>query len=360
MKILTTTSTMPAGWANEGRALALVGAQYGSEGKGAVAGILASQQPGMLWIRTGGPNAGHTVVHNDTHEREVFCSVPCGAVDETATLVIGAGAMIDADGLQEEMRRRPGRRVYVDGAASVIHHLLHDEGGVRGDLHQRIGSTGKGVGMARIARIKRDENENLLARHFPWSNKDVEVIDTVRLIHQWLQDGGAAVLEGTQGSGLSLTHGPWPYVTSADTNAAQLAADAGIPPSMVDAVLVARTMPIRVAGNSGPLAGETSWEQISRQLGQPVTETTTVTRKTRRVGAWDEALFARAVMLNAPIWCALTFLDYWDGGGARGVNRWSDLPTQARLRVLEIERRHGVDFRLLLTGPEASDAVVRP
>ena len=47
----------------------------------------------MLWIRTGGPNAGHTVVHNDTHEREVFCSVPCGAVDETATLVIGAGAM---------------------------------------------------------------------------------------------------------------------------------------------------------------------------------------------------------------------------------------------------------------------------
>lgn len=360
MRMQTTIAMERPAWVDEGRALALVGAQYGSEGKGAVAGILASRQPGMLWVRTGGPNAGHTVVHDRTGEREVFCSVPCGAVDDTATLVIGAGAMIDADGLQEEMRRRPGRRVHVDGAASVISHQLHDEGGIHGDLHQRIGSTGKGVGMARIARIKRDESENLLARHFPWSNDDVEVVDTVRLIHQWLRDGGAAVLEGTQGSGLSLTHGPWPYVTSADTNAAQLAADAGLPPSLVDAALVARTMPIRVAGNSGPLLGETSWEQLSRQLGQPVTETTTVTRKTRRVGAWDEALFARAVMLNAPVWCALTFLDYWDGGGARGVSRWSNLPTQARLRVLEMERRHDVDFRLLLTGPGADDAVVRP
>ncbi len=344
-------------WVSRGRALALVGAQYGSEGKGAVAGQLARQQPGMLWVRTGGPNAGHTVVTPGA--AEVFCSVPCGAVDPQATLVLGAGAMIDADGLQAEVRRRPGRPVLVDGAATLIDHTLHNEGGVLGRLHARIGSTGKGVGMARVARIQRDPGGLTLAKDYKWGAPEIRIVDTVQLINDWLRCDGSVVLEGTQGSGLSLTHGPWPYVTSADTSAAQLAADAGVPPSVVDAVLVARTMPIRVAGNSGPLHGETDWQQISERLQRPTTEQTTVTRKTRRVGAWDDDLFRRAVLLNAPAWAALTFLDYWDDGAAQGCREWDELPATARERVLELEARHKVHFDMLMTGAGADDVVLR-
>ena len=65
-------------------------------------------------------------------------------------------------------------------------------------------------------------------------------------------------------------------------------------------LLVARTYPIRVAGNSGPLKNELTWEEISRRVGKQVVERTTVTNKIRRVGEWDEELLDNAITLNRP------------------------------------------------------------
>jgi adenylosuccinate synthase len=162
------------------------------------------------------------------------------------------------------------------------------------------------------------------------------------------EEDSAVLLEGTQGSGLSLTHGIWPWCTSTDTNAAQLCADAGVAPQTVaEVVLVCRTFPIRVAGASGPLANETTWADIGRPE-----ERTTVTKKVRRVGMWDTAMVQRAAMLNRPDWLALTFVDYWDNGAA-GALHWEHLHATVRDQVRQIERDVGVPVRMLGTGPRS-------
>lgn len=303
-----------------GKVTALVGAQYGSEGKGTIAYHLADRY--HVHVRTGAPNAGHTIRHNGIDFK--MRSIPCGWVNEHATLIIGPGAFIDLDLLVEEVTSlenagysiRP--RLYVDRKACVIDKLRHHEfeGGTRGYAHQKIGSTGEGVGPARMAKLARgtlpepapawskiyqvgDYEEELAA-------DGITVDDTSILVNTKINRLQNVLLEGTQGCGLSLVHGEWPYVTSADANAGSLCVDAGISPGMLtDVILVARTYPIRVAGNSGPLRGETSWESI----GQPE-ERTTVTDKVRRVGRWDPLLVNRAIMLNRPCDVALTFFDY--------------------------------------------------
>ena len=129
-----------------------------------------------------------------------------------------------------------------------------------------------------------------------------------------MQDSCADILiEGTQGSALSLLHSHWPYCTSIDTNAAGIISEVGIAPSRVtDVLMVVRTYPIRVAGNSGPMKNETTWEDISNNVGQHVEEKTTVTKKVRRVAEWDQELYEQSCILNEPTEIALMFADYID------------------------------------------------
>lgn len=293
---------------------AVVGAQYGSEGKGAIVSAIAHEY--HVHVRTGGPNAGHTIYHQGQEYKMQI--IPCGWINPEAKLVIGRGAIVNPEILKREIKMLAKvdphimERLYIDAKAGVLLPEFHQaENGVHGELHQRIGSTGEGVGAARLARISRDPLSFIFMEDIA-KDYSLSVCDTVQLINAWHDlNGNSVLLEGTQGFGLSLIHGPWPYVTSHDTSAAQLAADAGISPRKIQSILlVARTMPIRVAGNSGPLKGEMSWEQVSKQVGYSVEERTTVTNKTRRIGEWDEALFRDAVVANAPTSIAITFLDY--------------------------------------------------
>jgi adenylosuccinate synthase len=342
---------------------ALVGAQYGSEGKGAVAAAIARDFD--VHIRTGGPNAGHTVYHDG--KKWAMRSVPCGWVAANSHLVIGPGALIDVSLLIEEVEALQAAgydvasRLWVDKKAAVIDPIRHHryEGGVDGYAHEKIGSTGEGVGPARMARIARGT-----FRDEAWAKLDfasdyaedisslgAKVTDTAASVNRWLDMGARVLLEGTQGSGLSLIHGPWPYVTSHDTNAAQLLVDAGLAPgSFSRTLLVARTFPIRVAGNSGPLAAEVSWDEI----GVPP-EHTTVTGKERRIGEWDLALVKQAYALNRPASLALTFLDYWFPETA-GITEWAILDRDIQTRVLEIEKEIGCPITIVGTGP---DSVIR-
>lgn len=341
---------------------ALVGAQFGSEGKGLVAAALADQYP--IHVRTGAPNAGHT--YYDEHRVKVVArSIPCGAINRSALLVIGAGAFIDLDLLLEEVAFLDARgwnvteRLFVDPKAALVDPIRHHqlEGGVRGRAHELIGSTGEGVGPARMAKLARGTFSGDLA----WSRLEhagderpagifrqagIKLVDTAQMLNQLYDDGSSILLEGTQGSGLSVTHGPWPYVTSCDTNAGQLAVDAGLAPGLVnDVILVARTFPIRVAGRSGPLPKETSWEAIGERP-----EYTTVTKKERRVGMFHEATVRRAVMLNRPSGIALTFLDY-NFPADRGCDAWEDLSREAREFVAGLEVSLGVWVLHVGTGP---------
>jgi adenylosuccinate synthase len=207
-------------------------------------------------------------------------------------------------------------RLCIDPKAGVLDERFHEEeGGTSGEMHRRIGSTGEGVGPARIARLQRDPDKFRLFEDVAseYGLEDCLATNTPKLLAR-LQDAGANILiEGTQGSALSLLHSHWPYCTSTDTNAAGIIADVGIAPSRVtDVLMVCRTFPIRVAGNSGPMKGETTWEAISERVGHKVEERTTVTKKVRRVAEWDDRLFEQACVLNAPTEIALTFCDYID------------------------------------------------
>lgn len=329
---------------------ALIGGQYGSEGKGTIAHHLANEYD--YHVRVGGPNAGHSF-HHLGRIWKMQC-VPCGWTNPDAQLIIGAGAVVDLEHVYKEMTEIAAfddtiwERVWIDQKALVLDSRHHNiEGGVDGEIHQRIGSTGEGVGAAREARMSRNPGRCDLAIdvHIHGGHPWMQIADTVKMLHTARLRQKSILLEGTQGSGLSLIHGPWPYVTSADTNAAQLAVDAGIPPhTITDVIMVIRSHPIRVAGNSGPLRNETTWEEISKKLGRPVEERTTVTHKIRRVGEWDPELVERAYLLNEPTSIALTFADYINPDD-EGITGFDQLSKQTRSFVSYLESYFGpVDF----------------
>jgi adenylosuccinate synthase len=191
-------------------------------------------------------------------------------------------------------------RIIVDDQATILEPAHHDMETADG-IQARIGSTSKGIGAARADRIMRK------ASLFGGG------VDTSKVIREHLRMGGTALIEGTQGYGLGLHAGQYPFCTSQDCRAIDFLAQAGVSPwdsavDVFDVWVTARTYPIRVAGNSGPLESETSWEELGLEA-----ERTTVTQKIRRVGHFDANLVREAVVANggAPnVRIALTMFDY--------------------------------------------------
>ena len=302
-----------------GKLTVLVGGQYGSEGKGAVAAHVANDYD--VHVRVGSPNAGHTIYWNG--EKHVMQSIPCGWINPKATIMIGRGALLNMKQFMKElvhiMQYYPDfmKRLVIDEEAGILSEKFHEqEGGTHGEMHKRIGSTGEGVGPARVARINRDPNEFKQFKDVAaeYGLEQCMVKNTPKMLVRMQNAGANIMIEGTQGCALSLLHSHWPYCTSIDTNAAGIISEVGIAPTRVTNVLmVVRTYPIRVAGNSGPMQGEITWEELSNRLGKDITpEHTTVTKKIRRIAEWDDNLFEQALVLNAPTEIALTFADYVD------------------------------------------------
>jgi adenylosuccinate synthase len=188
-------------------------------------------------------------------------------------------------------------------------------------LQRSIGSTGRGVGSATARRIvDRGAKTLKLAR-------DIKELapylgDTHLLLEDAFREGQRILLEGTQGTGLSLFHGQYPHVTSRDTTVSGCLAEAGIAPARVrKVVMVCRTYPIRVedpekrGATSGPMSREISWETVAKRSGHDAAkleenERTSTTKRRRRVGEFDWTLLRKSATLNAPSDLALTFVDY--------------------------------------------------
>lgn len=306
-----------------GKLTVLVGGQYGSEGKGAVVAGIANDYD--VHVRVGAPNAGHTIYWND--DKHVMQSIPCGWINPKAKIVIGRGALLNMKFFMNELvhilQYYPDflGRLFVDAEAGILDERFHQqEGGTLGEMHKRIGSTGEGVGPARVARINRDPEQFKLFKDVAadYGLERCVTDNTPGLLAFWQDAGNNILIEGTQGSGLSLLHSNWPYCTSIDTNAAGMISEVGIAPSRVtDVILVCRTYPIRVAGNSGPMWKEITWDELNESIvengGTPIKpEKTTVTKKVRRIAKWDKDLLRMAITLNQPTEFALTFVDYVD------------------------------------------------
>ena len=330
----------------------IVGGQYGSEGKGHIAAYLAREYDVLL--RVGGPNAGHSV--SSGSGVFVYHQLPSGSRDTLAAeLLLGPGMTINVDDLLKEIEDcgvSPDR-LYIDPQVMVIEKAdIESEGG----LVRTIASTGRGGGAAAARRITgRGRADTRLARDVPELREYVGTAphfrgSTQRRLELAYRGGRSVLLEGTQGSGLSLFHGEYPHVTSRDTNVAGCLAEAGISPSRVRRILmVVRSTPIRVGnpdGNEGHISGSLKHEISFRDVAEAAqldpedlerNEKTSTTRRPRRVGWFEWSQFRQACALNAPTDIVLTFADYIDAKNS-DARRFEQLTQDTIKFIEELER----------------------
>lgn len=372
---------------SKGKLSVVVGGQFGSEAKGHVVDFLsrtsnnhsALSERVVSVVRVGGPNAGHTVYGRcpkacgdlaaGNHSKEQhpwrLRTIPVGVVsNEHSRLYIAAGSEVDPEVLWSEINdlKNAGYsttgRLMIDQSATWLEASHIDEERLS-DLTERLGSTAKGIGAARADRIWR--TAKTFGHYVDESGLDASVFEATETrwrIEDDLDIGGHVIIEGTQGYGLGLHTDHYPQVTSGDCRAIDFLAQAGISPwaanvGQLDVWITVRTRPIRVAGNSGPLLGETSWEAI----GLPE-EKTTVTQKVRRVGKFDPSVVRDAVWANGGpadnVRIALMMVDY-EIPEVAGKMSISQLEPETYSKLLELCYRifnlTGAKVGLVGTGP---------
>jgi adenylosuccinate synthase len=336
----------------------VVGGQFGSEGKGKVSAHISLREEVDVCVRCGGPNSGHSFV-DELGRTVIVRQLPTGFVRARTRLLIPAGALVDPAVLKGEMEalRVSPSRVGIDRNAFVIEGRdLEFERSL--GLRERISSTLSGVGAAVSRRVLRGGDARLakhVATEDPWLSK--MIVNVSEEVNSALDAGRSALIEGTQGFGLSLYHTDfYPHCTSRDTTAAAFLSEVGVSPLRVTQVVVVfRTFPIRVAGEqAGPL-DETTWEQIRKDSGYPhdITEWTSVTKKPRRVGRFDWNLALSAVTVNKPTRLALNGLDYLDYSDFEAAS-YDHLSLRSREFIREVEQRTGVPVDFAGVGPSLS------
>ena len=332
----------------------LVGGQYGSEGKGNIADYLSPEYEVLM--RVGGSNAGHKVYEEPPY---THISLPCGTRRETVgqDLLIGPGAVINPAKLLKEIRDcavEPAR-LTLDEQAVVI--SPEDRKWEEENLKREIGSTAQGVGKATARRVTnrfRDGRVCKLAKDLGPEFRELRPYlgsTAVRLEKAYAR-GEKILLEGTQGTGLSIFHGDYPSVTSRDTTVSGCLSEAGIGPRRVNRiVLVCRTYPIRVGGQSGNFSKEINWGAVAERSGIPLEElhgheVGSVTGTQRRVGEFDWEMLRRACHLNSPTDVALTFVDYLDKANREAI-RFDQLTPETIKFIEDVEIVAGVPCSLI-------------
>jgi adenylosuccinate synthase len=393
--------------------IAMIGAQWGDEGKGKVVDALAAEAD--LVVRySGGANAGHTVVVGG----DIFKlhHLPCGTLHERPTSVLGGGMVIDPWTFLEELdglsaRRDPGRVLVSTEAHLVLpHHMKNDEGG------GFVGTTGRGIGPAysdkarrigvragdlldegvlreRLARLI-EAKPNSTAR-VGWTSVDVAmaelagvrerlvplVADTGAIVREGLARGERVLFEGGQGTMLDLAYGTYPYVTSSHPTVGGILVGAGVSHKALDGVYgVVKAFTSRVG--HGPFPTEITDEPMGTRLrgtgSNQWDEYGTTTGRPRRVGWLDLPQLKYACDINGFDALVVTKLDVLSGlervrvavghdeGGAvyeelpgwgelRGLGSREALPREVHDYLGLIEEHTGVPVAIFSTSPDRED-----
>ena len=308
------------------KAYIIMDGQWGSCGKGLIAGKLAMDRKPDVIVCNFGPNAGHTFIHDDLNDGYPIMTqqLPSGMVHKGAVLVLGPGAIIDPSILADEIRKfdpefNISKRLFIHPRAAVV--TMRDkieEGRIMGT----IGSTKKGTGAAVARKIMRVEG--IIARGCTDLNRFI--IDEDRY-NRMMAQAKIVQIESAQGLELSLNHGSsYPHCTSRDVTPEAILNDVGIPRRFLDEVIVAiRPYPIRVGheydengrkiGDSGPVypdQEELTWDYISSRLPFEIEieERTTVTNKVRRVFTWSWEQFEHMQYMLGDCKIFLNFTNY--------------------------------------------------
>lgn len=329
--------------------LVTVGGFFGDEGKGKIIAYLAQKDNPAIAVRGGvGPNAGHTFAFEGKEYKVRM--LPSAALNSNTRLLIGAGVLVNPQVLMSEIAMfKADDRTYVDAQCGIIEQAHIDRDKSESHLKGTIGTTGTGTGPANADRALRTLK---MAKDVPELSLFVE--DVSNSVNFALENKEKVLVEGTQGTYLSLFHGGYPYVTSKDVTASGICSDIGIGPKMVDDVLVVfKAYVTRVGG--GPLDNELSEEEAKKRGWM---EFGSVTGRQRRAAPFDFNLAKRSIRLNSATQLAVTKLDVMFPGCA-GAKQYEKMPSDARKYIEEIEAELSVKVTLIGTGPDLADVIDR-
>ncbi len=330
-------------------ATVIVGGFYGDEGKGKIIAHLALRDHPTVAARGGvGPNAGHTVEYQGKTFK--LRMLPSTFLYEKCRLLIGPGVLVNPKVFLEEVRTTATEsRAGLDPQCSIIEdsHIERDKNDPH--LSKIIKTTGTGIGPATEDRVKRIGK---LAQEI--SELKPYLVDVPSAVNQALDRKETVIIEGTQGTFISLIHGTYPYVTSKDVTASATCADVGIGPRRVDDVIIVFKSFVTRVG-AGPLEGEISEEEAGRRGWS---EHATVTGRQRRAAPFDFALARRGVMLNSANQIALTKFDVLYPE-VKGIQEFEDIPSKGREFIEKIERETGAMVTLIGTGADSMAIIDR-
>ena len=335
-------------------AYAVIGGQWGDEGKGKVIDYLAGDSDCVVRY-AGGNNAGHTVV-NERGEFQLHL-VPSGICWPGVTGIIGNGVVVNPDVLLSEMAALEEQgidvsQLFVSDRAHVImpYHILLDSLQEEARGSGAIGTTGQGIGPAYVDKASRDgirvgdlldtkerlpdrvqaavemknrvitgvyggdpvDADEILARCHDWGEQLRPMVrPTEQMVQDLLAQGKRVLLEGAQGTLLDVDHGSYPYVTSSSPSIGGAIIGLGINPQSIEGVVgVFKAYSTRVGG--GPMPTEMHG-QAGEELREKAHEYGTTTGRARRVG-WFDAVAARySHQINGFTGMVLTRLDILDG-----------------------------------------------
>ena len=334
-------------------AYAVIGGQWGDEGKGKVIDFLAGEVDCVVRY-SGGNNAGHTVV-NDKGKFQLHL-VPCGICWPRVYGIIGNGVVVDPGVLLAELAELASRgidttRLFLSERAHLImpYHILLDNLQERARGASALGTTGRGVGPAyvdktaregirvgdlldwdtlvpRLERTLADKNELITKVHGGQALALEDLLDkcrgwaeglrpyacaTEQTVQDMVAENKRVLLEGAQGTLLDIDHGSYPYVTSSSASIGGACTGLGLSPQAIAGVLgVFKAYSTRVGG--GPMPSEMHGETAD-SLRESAQEYGTTTGRPRRVGWFDAVAGKYSRLINGFTGMVLTRLDILDG-----------------------------------------------
>jgi adenylosuccinate synthase len=333
--------------------LAIIGSQWGDEGKGKITDYLAEDADLVVRFQ-GGTNAGHTIgIENEVFKLHLL---PSGILRRGMISVIGNGVVLDPEELLDEIKTIEASGRTVDGLrisdrANVImpYHKTLDGVEERYRGAKGVGTTGRGIGPCYSDKISRygirvgdlvdkaaleekvkmiyPMKEGQIAAFGGVTQDTIDMIvdkfssygsmlgkyvtDTSILVNDAIKSGKNVLFEGAQGTMLDIDHGTYPYVTSSNCVAGGICTGAGVPPSSIREVIgVVKAYTTRVG--SGPFVTELS-DELGEQLQKRGGEYGTTTGRARRCGWLDLVVVRHAVRLNGITSLAITKIDVLSG-----------------------------------------------
>ncbi|MGH1398067.1 MAG: adenylosuccinate synthase [Alphaproteobacteria bacterium] len=334
--------------------VAVIGSQWGDEGKGKIVDWLSSRADVVVRFQ-GGHNAGHTlVIDGVTYKLHLL---PSGIVRKSKLSIIGNGVVIDPWALMQEIANveaqgvavNPDKLMIAENAPLILPvHPALDIAMERARGNDAIGTTGRGIGPAyedKIARrairvcdleypdLLKEKIEKMLVHHnalLKGLGADEMALEEIyeplmavrddilkfkgvvwKVLDQARKDGKKILFEGAQGMMLDVDHGTYPFVTSSNMAAAQAATGSGVGPDAVNFVLgITKAYTTRVG--EGPFPTELD-DEIGQHLGEKGHEFGTTTGRKRRCGWFDAAVVRQTAKVGGITGIALTKIDVLDG-----------------------------------------------